>query len=60
MNQITPYRPLPYRSGNKVIQEYTELTDCGGGFMADITYVDFIDKNSKLNEKFVMYIKWRE
>lgn len=58
--KILLYRPLPYREGNKVIKTYVEYFVDRVGNEADITYVDYLDKKGKLNEKFVMYIKWRK
>lgn len=58
--KIVPYRPLPFRDGNKVVERYTEPFTDRIGNEAEITYVDYLDKKGKLNERFVMYIKWRK
>ena len=58
--EIVPYHPLPYRPGNKVVRTYVKHMKTKSGFEADITYADFRDKKNKLNEGFVLYVKWRK
>lgn len=60
LDNITPYYPLPYRKGNKVIRKYEEPFEDSAGNKADITYVDYEDKKGKLVQRFCLYIKWRK
>jgi hypothetical protein len=52
------YRPIPYREGNRVVNKYVEELVTKLGFIAEITYVDYKDKKNRLNERFVMFVKW--
>lgn len=53
------YKPIPYRDGNVVVNKYVKREVMRGGFVADVTYVDFKDKKNRLNESYVMFVKWR-
>lgn len=55
---IKPFHPIPYKNGNKVVRSYTEDFTDKVGNKANITYVDFKDKKGRLNERFVMFVKW--
>lgn len=56
---VKPHIPTPYKDGNVIVNKYVEETVVRGGFVADVTYIDYKDKKSRLNERFVMFVKWR-
>ena len=59
---MKPHYPLPYRKEdnvyNTVVNTYTELFWDTIGNMAEVTYVDYIDKKGKLNEHYPLRYKW--
>jgi len=52
------YKPLPYRDGNRVVNEYVEHFQTKLGFRGIITLVDYTDKKNKLHERFTMFVRW--
>lgn len=58
--EITPHIIEPFKAGNTVIRRYEEEFTDEIGNIAIKTYVDFKDKKGKLNERFLLYVKWLE
>lgn len=58
--KVEPFIPLPFRKGCKIIKKYEEDFVDAVGNEAVITYCDFIDQKNKLQERFTLYIKWKE
>jgi hypothetical protein len=58
--KIIPYKPLPFRDGNKIVKKYTERFEDRVGNTGTYTKVDYYDKKGKLNDGYVLYVKWDE
>lgn len=52
------YKPVPYRDGTKIIKKYTEPFTDRSGNNAVLTKVDYLDKKNKINEGYVLHVKW--
>lgn len=58
MNNKSVHKPVPFRKGCRVLRQYDEPYEAKGGFTGTATYVDFLDKKGKLNERYFLRIKW--
>jgi hypothetical protein len=58
MASIKPYLPIPFRAGNKLIKKYTEPYTARGGYRANVTYADYIDKKGLTVIGSILYISW--
>ena len=60
---MTPYYPLPFRKtdgvNNTVINTYIEEFTDAVGNIADVTYVDYKDKDGKIKTKYPLRYKWK-
>ena len=57
-NKITPYHPIPFRSGNKILLEYESDFDDGYGHRAILSLVDYEDKKGRLVKGYVLRVVW--
>lgn len=59
---MTPHYPLPFRKEdgvfNTVIKEWVERFEDAIGNVAEVTYVDYIDKKGKTVERYPLRYKW--
>lgn len=59
---MKPHYPVPYRKEDKmfnnVVKIYTEMFEDAVGNIAEVTYVDYTDKNGQLNERYPLRYKW--
>jgi hypothetical protein len=54
---MTPYYPVPFRPGNKVIKQYEESFVDPVGNHSIVVYVDFKDKDGKMHERHILRVK---
>jgi len=55
-----PYKPVPYREGNKVLRIYDVPFVDSVGNKALVTKCDFLDKKGNTNEGYDLRVKWLE
>ena len=57
-NKIISWVPLPFRDGNKITLKYKERFTDRVGNTGTYTKVDYLDKKKKLNEGYILFVKW--
>lgn len=56
--EITPHIPYFCRGGNKIVKQWEENFDDGHGHTGVRIMIVYKDKNGKLSDPVMRYIKW--
>ena len=52
------YKPIPYKPKCRIVKDYWNVFTDRSGNRANLHKVDYIDKKGKLQEGFVLQVKW--